>query len=470
MHQRDVGLLAPVRATSPVDEVTSDHAFVRAMLDAEAAVTRAQAAVGLAPPEAAATVTAVARADRFDLASLADRARAGGNPVIPLVADLTQAVADAHAEHAAYVHRGPTSQDIMDTACMLVTAASLDLIAADLGRAADAFGALAARHRDTPLAGRTLTQHAVPTTVGLKVAGWRALVLDAYERITRVRAALPVQLGGAAGTLAAFHAYAEAPNATPGPDGGDPGLALVAAYADELGLAAPELPWHALRTPIADTGAALAFGAGALGKVAGDVLVLARTEIGELGEGSGGGSSAMPHKANPVRATLIAAAARQVPALASVLLGALVAPDERAAGPWHAEWQPLRDALRLLGGAAHTAAELGASLTVDADRMRANLGLTGGALLSERLVAELAPRLGRGPAKAALTRAARRAAEQGTDLLDALRAEPEVTGALPAARLRELAEPADYLGSAGALTDRALRRDPRSPHPGQDPR
>ncbi|MFE6775052.1 3-carboxy-cis,cis-muconate cycloisomerase [Streptomyces sp. NPDC057702] len=456
-----------MRAASPVEALTSDRAVVQALLDAEAALTRAQVRVGLAPAPAADAVSAAARVDRFDLPSLARRASEGGNPVIPLVADLTHAVAEADTEHAEYVHRGATSQDIMDTACMLVTAASLDLIAADLARTAEACGALAARHRDTPMVGRTLTQHAVPTTAGLKIAGWRALVLDAYERIVRVRATLPVQLGGAAGTLAAFHAFAEA---TPGRAGGEVGVDLVAAYAAELRLATPELPWHALRTPVADTGAALAFCAGALGKVAGDVLVLARTEIAELDEGVGGASSAMPHKANPVRATLIAATARQVPALTGVLVGALVAPDERPAGPWHAEWQPLRDALRLTGAAARAAAELSTSLTVHADRMRANLDLTGGRPLTERLATELAPRLGRGRARAALTRAARHAAAHGTSLFDALRAEPEVGQALPAARLRELTDPAGYLGSAGALTDRALRRAPYSPHSGQEPR
>ncbi|WP_246495510.1 3-carboxy-cis,cis-muconate cycloisomerase [Streptomyces zagrosensis] len=461
----DVGLLAPVRAASPTEVATADYAYLQAMLDAEAALTRAQATVGLAPESAARTVTAAARADRFDLASLAARAGAGGNPVIPLVADLTRAVATVAAEDAEYVHRGPTSQDIVDTACMLVTARALDLIAADLQRAAEALGPLAARHRDTPLAGRTLTQHAVPTTFGLKAAGWRALVLDAYERITRVRAALPVQLGGAAGTLAAFHAYA---SGTTAGSGGDVGLALTTAYASELGLVAPELPWHVLRTPIADIGAALAVSAGALGKIAEDVLVLSRTEIAEVSEGSGGGSSAMPHKANPVRATLISSVARQVPALAMVLFGSLAAPDERPAGPWHAEWQPLRDALRLTGGAAHTAAELCAGLVVHPDRMRDNLAVTGGLLLTERLAAELGAVIGRDRAKTLLARVSRRATEQGIELADALRAEPQLAGVLPEPRLRELTDPVGHLGSAGALTDRALGRAPRPSHPRQD--
>ncbi|KUL46165.1 3-carboxy-cis,cis-muconate cycloisomerase [Streptomyces sp. NRRL F-4489] len=452
MPPADAGLLAPGRAGTAVEAATGDAAFLQAMLDAEAALTRAQAALGQAPARAAEAVTAAARADRFDVRDLALRARAGGNPVIPLVADLTAAVP---GDAAPYVHRGATSQDILDTAAMLVTARCLPLITADLARTAAALRRLAAAHRTTPMPGRTLTQHAVPTTFGLKAAGWRSLVLDAADRLTALRP--PAQLGGAAGTLAAFEALAGAPGTGP---------QLAAAYARELGLAAPPLPWHTLRTPIADLGAALAFTTGALGKLAADVLVLARTDTGELAEGDGGGSSAMPHKHNPVRATLLAAAARQAPALAAVLLGAVAAEDERPAGAWHAEWQPLRDLLRLAGGAAAHAAELCPGLRVDADRMRANLDRDRGLATAERVAAELSGPLGRGPARGLVEAAARRCAEQGTDFADALAgllAEAAAGGAVPDGlpgieRLRQLADPTGYLGSAGALVDRALAR------------
>lgn len=297
----DTGLLAPGRAGSPASTATSDTAYLRALLDAETALTRAQASLGLAPAGAATAVTHAAATADFDLASIALRARSGGNPVIPLVTDLTAAVA---AEFGPYVHRGATSQDILDSATMLVAARTLDLVLDDLERTGHHLARLAARHRDTVLPGRTLTQHAVPTTFGLKAAGWRSLVLDARDRLAVVRTSLPAQLGGAAGTLAAFTAF-----------GADDTRALTAAYARELGLAEPALPWHTLRTPIADLAGALAFTAGALGKTAVDVLTLSRTEIAELAEGSGGGSSAMPHKANPVRATLVAAAARRAPCL-----------------------------------------------------------------------------------------------------------------------------------------------------------
>ncbi|NUT26683.1 MAG: 3-carboxy-cis,cis-muconate cycloisomerase [Streptomyces sp.] len=424
----DPGLLAPGWAGSPAASATGDTAYLQALLDAEAALTRAQAALDLAPAEAASAVTGAADAGRFDLRSLAGRARAGGNPVIPLVGELTTAVGE---EYGPYVHRGATSQDIMDTATMLVAARTLDLVLGDLGRTERALARLAAEHRDTAMPGRTLTQHAVPTTFGLKAAGWRSLVLDARDRVSAVRDSLPAQLGGAAGTLAAFGAYGAS----------DP-TALLAAYARELGLRAPDLPWHTLRTPIADLAGCLAFTAGALGKVAVDVLTLSRTEIAEVAECSGGGSSAMPHKSNPVRSTLIASAARRAPQLAATLYGSLAAEDERPAGAWHAEWEPLRELLRLVGGAARDAVELAEGLRVRPDAMREHLDLTHGLIVSERLSAELAPVLGRARAKELLTRLA--------------------AGGRPLAEAPELADvdldPTHYTGSAGALTDRALER------------
>ncbi|MFE6357059.1 3-carboxy-cis,cis-muconate cycloisomerase [Streptomyces rochei] len=436
----DAGLLAPGWAGSPAADATDDRALVRALLDTEAALTRAQAGLGLAPEEAARAVTEAADPARFDASSLAERARGGGNPVIPLVADLTKAVGE---EHGPYVHRGATSQDILDSAMMLVAARTLEPLLADLGRAERALARLAAEHRDTAMPGRTLTQHAVPTTFGLKAAGWRALVLDARDRTAAVRSALPAQLGGAAGTLAAFGAYG-AP---------DP-LALPAAYARELGLCAPLLPWHTLRTPVADLAGCLAFAAAALGKIAADVLTLSRTEIGELAEGSGGGSSAMPHKANPVRSTLIAAAARRAPQLAATLYGSLAAEDERPAGAWHAEWEPLRDLLRLTGGAARDAAELTEGLQVRPEAMREHLALTHGLIVSERLSAELAPVLGRARAKALLTELAGRTYTEDRSLAELLAEVPELKGL----DLTALTDPARYTGSAGALTDRALER------------
>ncbi|MET9517743.1 adenylosuccinate lyase family protein [Streptomyces sp. NPDC002994] len=500
MTSPDHGLLSPVRAGTAAEAATGDVALLQAMLDAEAALTRAQG-----PAWAGEAVTAAAKADRFDVRDLALRARSGGNPVIPLVADLTAAVGP---EAAPYVHRGATSQDIVDTAMMLIAARTLPLITADLTRTAAALTTLAAEHRDTPMPGRTLTQHAVPTTFGLKAAGWRALTLDAHTRLKALT--LPAQLGGAAGTLAAFaptplddftvpggavsgrspqgaernrpentHSAwnvrrpRRRPGAAPTPEpphtspakgtapaeGPDPGLALLTAYAAELGLAAPGLPWHTLRTPVADLATTLAFTCAALGKLAKDVLTLSRTEIAEVSEGTGGASSAMPHKANPVHATLITSAAQQAPPLASVLLASLAsAGDERPAGAWHAEWQPLRELLRLAGGAAAHAADLAEGLRVHPDRMRQNLDLTHGLIVSERIAAALAPALGRAAAKDLLTAASRRTATEGIPLAEAL------AGALPEGELAELTDPTRYTGSAAALVDRALDRKPEHPH------
>ncbi|MFI6349027.1 3-carboxy-cis,cis-muconate cycloisomerase [Streptomyces sp. NPDC050560] len=444
----DVALLAPGIAGTAAEAATSDTAVLGALLAAEAALTRAAATAGLAPAAAADTVAAAAaRPAAFDARGIALRARAGGNPVIPLVGDLREAVG---AEHAPHVHHGATSQDILDSALMLLAAGVLDTLAADLERAAGHLGRLAAAHRDTVLPGRTLTQHAVPTTFGLKAAGWRSLLLDARDRVRTVRAALPAQLGGAAGTLAAFLEQADGRE--------EPVRALSEAYARELGLAAAPLPWHTLRTPLGDLAGALAFTAGALGKLAADVLLLSRTETAEVAEGAGGGSSTMPHKSNPVRATLIATAARRAPQSAAVLYGAMAAEDERPAGAWHAEWEPLRDLLRTVGGAAEAAVGLTGSLRVDAAAMRTHLGLTRGLIVSERLTAALAPVLGAYRARALLTRAAATARETGRPLADVL---AELLSDAPGAAgldLAALTEPDRYTGLAGPLTDRALKR------------
>ena len=458
----DSGLLSPVRAGTPAEAAAGDEAWLQAMLDAEAALARAQAGLGTLPAGAAKVITEAARADRLDLVALARAARETANPVVGLVRALTAVVAEVDPDAAEYVHRGSTSQDVLDTGAMLVADRVLRIVVADLLRTADALARLAAEHRDTPMAGRTLALHAVPTTFGLKAAGWRSLVLDAAERLGRLLdGGLPVSLGGAAGTLAGYLEYAGTGGVPADP--GDYLDRLTAAYAAETGLARAVLPWHALRTPMADLAAALGYTSAALGKIAADVLVLARTEIAEAAEPSvagRGASSAMPHKRNPVLATLIRSAALQVPVLAAGLTQCLVAEDERSAGVWHAEWLLLRECLRLAGGAAHTCAELAEGLTVDADRMRANLGLTGSQVSSERVAAVLAPQLGRAAAKELLGEASGLAAATGRPLGEVLAERGELDGVLDAARLAELLDPTRYTGAAGPLVDRALLRRP----------
>jgi nitrosuccinate lyase len=443
----DSGLLSPVRAGTRVERAVGDQAWLAALLTVEAGLARAQAAVGTVPAAAAERITLIADTTDIDVREIAVEARETGNPVPSLVAALALAVGDDAAE---YLHLGATSQDVIDTATMLVARDALDLLDEDLTATAAALADLARRHRDTPLAGRTLTQHAVPTTFGLKAAGWRALVLDARQRLRGV--VLPVSLAGAAGTLAGYLAYAE----NPADDYADQ---LVDAFADELSLARPTLPWHTLRTPVADLGTALAFTAGALGKLAADVLSLARTEVGEVAEPAGrGGSSAMPHKRNPALATMLRSAALQVPAFATVLTQALAAEDERPAGTWHAEWLPLRECLRLSGGAAHTARELVDGLVVDAERMRTNLDLTGGLIVAERVTAVLTTLLGRPTAKSLVGKASADAAASGRPLAEVLAAEPELVN-FPQDELRRLCDPATYTGAAASLVDRALGED-----------
>ncbi|WP_328438130.1 adenylosuccinate lyase family protein [Streptomyces sp. NBC_00444] len=451
----DAGLLAPTWAGTPVAAEVTDEAWLQAMLDAEVALARAQHAVGLTPAAAVEAIASVAHADRLDLVALAHAARAAANPVVALVSAFTEVVAAGDAAAAEYVHRGSTSQDILDSAAMLVARRVLGLIATDLERTGAALAALADTHRHTVLAGRTLAQHAVPTTFGLKAAGWLQLVADALARVRTVASALPAQLGGAAGTLAAYREYAALDGGA-----GEGGVELLGPFAEALGLAEPVLPWHTVRTPIAELGAVLQLVTGALGKFALDVQTLSRTEIGEVSEPAAAGrgaSSAMPQKRNPALATLIVAAARQVPAHALVLAQCMLAEDERPAGAWHAEWQPLREALRLAGGATHTAVELAEGLIVHPERMLANLELTGGAIVTERLTVALAPVFGKVRAKKLLTAASAEAADTGRTIGEVLSGHPEVSARFTPGQLSELLDPARYTGAADALVDRALR-------------
>ncbi|MFD3775774.1 lyase family protein [Streptomyces sp. NPDC058612] len=338
------------------------------------------------------------------------------------------------------------------SAAMVLAAGALDRIDGYLCEVGEALARIAAEHARTPMAGRTLTQHAVPVTFGLKGAGWLTLVLDASDRVRQVRSSLGVQLGGAAGTLAAYLEYAR----VAGIDPAGHASALTAAFADELGLRAPEVPWHSVRTPLADIGWAAVAVTGGLGKFAVDVLGMSRTEVAEVsepGEAGTGVSSAMPQKRNPVLATLLVSAARQAPALSLMLGQSLVAEDERSAGGWQAEWQPLREALRLTEGSARTAVELAEGIQVHAERLRHNLSSTDGAIVSERLNVALAPVLGKAAAKQLLARVARQAAHTGRRFGELLTEAPEFAGdchgdppLLTADQLRDLLIPASTSG------------------------
>ncbi|WP_290057129.1 lyase family protein [Amycolatopsis solani] len=440
-------LLAAAWAGTGAGELVDDHALLTAMLATEVALAEAQAELGVIPEPAAKAIRAAAVPEHIDPVAVVAGVRETANPVVAFVAALTAAVDESAAE---YVHRGSTSQDVLDTALMLLCAATLDRVEADLLATADSLAGQVRAHRDTPMAGRTLTQHAVPVTFGLKASTWLHGVLDALARVRRTRAALPVSLGGAAGTLAAYEEYAALSRESAA-------LELPELVAEKLGLAPQVAPWHGIRTPVADVASALLVTTGVLGKLAADVLVLSRTEIGEVTEERApgrGASSAMPQKHNPVFATLVATAARQLPPLAVVLFQSMTAEDERSSGGWHAEWQPLRECLRTTAGAAANAARLAASLHVSPEAMAANLRLTRGAIVSARVNAVLAPVLGKGAAKRLLAAAAAEAERTGADLVDVLDVD------VPA----DLLEPAGYLGLSGPLADRALARFERERH------
>lgn len=489
----DAGLLAPVWAGTRGAALLTDEAWLRAMLDTEVALTRAQVRLGTVPAAALGPITAAARAERLDVVRLARAARGSANPVVELVRQFTALVAEEDPAAAEYVHRGGTSQDVLDTATAVLTARVCRVLEDDLLGTCRALAALAERHRLTPAAGRTLALHAVPVTFGLKAAGWLSLALDALDRVRWLAGRrLVVQLGGAAGTLASYEEYAALaagpPGAgPPGADGSGPGadpgtgpgpgadagarhgLRLLDGFAAELGLGTPDVPWHALRTPVADIAATAAYVGGAVGKFALDVQTLSRTEVAEVTEPAADGrglSSAMPQKRNPVLAAMVVSAARQLPGLAATVHQCLLAEDERAPGAWHAEWQPLREALRTAAGLAETARELAEGLRVHPGAVRRNLHLTGGAIASERLNAHLAPRLGRGPAKELLGRAAVRAAETGAPFTDVLLADPGWPDDVTAAEVRDLLDPAAYLGASAALVDRVLTRHHASARPG----
>lgn len=453
----DTGLLSPVSAGTNAEAELTDAAWLQAMLDAEAALAAAQADIGVLPRDAADVIAKAAAAHDIDVRAVALSARETANPVVGLIKELTRVVGEIEPSATDYVHRGSTSQDILDTGAMMLTKRVLELIATDLGHVAEALAELAAQHRDTVMAARTLAVQAVPTTFGLKASGWRALVLGAHTRVCALANALPVSLGGAAGTLAGYLEYA-------GPEGAEPGAfveKLNAAFAHRTGLAESGLPWHALRAPIADIGSTTAFVAGALGKLAVDVLTLSRTEIAEVAEPAPPGrgvSSAMPHKRNPVLATMIRSAALQVPALSVVLTQSLLSEDERSAGGWHSEWLVLRECLRLTGGAAQTAVELSRGLQVRAERMSENLALLGGQPSAERLSAALAPRLGKGPAKAVVTAVVDEAVARNLSLREASLARPEIIEWLSEAEIDELLDPTTYTGAAGQLVEEAIAR------------
>ena len=417
-------------------DVVSGRAWLEAMLEFESALARAEAQVGIVPSEAVAAISERCDPGLYDFDDVLERGRAVGSPPEPLVRALREKVG---GDAAGYVHWGATSQDVMDTASMLVARGALDLVLVELEGLTASLARLAEAHRSTPMAARTMLQQALPTTFGLKAAGWLVAVLESRGILGAVRERLAVQFGGAAGTLAAV---------------GEHGPAILRLLAEDLGLAEPVLPWHTNRVRIAELGAALATASGVLAKIALDVVLLAQTEVDEAREEIGGGSSTLPHKHNPIESTLARACARLVDGYASVLATGLEQEHERAAGAWHAEWEALSGALAYAGGAAHAVGRAVGSLQVDGERMQRNLGATDGLVLAERVSFALATRYGRAESHDIVREAASRVAASGRSLADELREDERV--GLSDSELDALLDPATYLGSAEAFVDRAL--------------
>src|SRR3954466_6707969 len=438
-------LLAPMLSSAAMRPVCDDAAALQNMLDFEAALARAEAALGVIPASAAGPITKACRAESFDLAALAEAATRSGNLAIPLVKALTAHVAKTDPDAARYVHWGATSQDVIDTGAMLGLGAGIDALLADAGRAIAGFAALARQHRHTPVVARTWLQHALPMPFGLKLAEYAAALHRSRKRLQRLRGeTLALQFGGAAGTLAAL---------------GDNGLPVAERLAQELDLPLPDAPWHTHRDRIAEAASVFAIVTGTCGKIARDVSLMMQTDVAEAFEPSGegrGGSSTMPHKRNPVAAATALAAAVMAPNLAATIFAAQVQDHERSAGPWHAEWPTLPALMLATSGALASVVDIAEGLDVDAARMRSNLDATHGLIMAEAVTFALADKIGKSDAHHLIEAASKRAVAEKKHLREVLAADSQVTAHLSPEKIAALFEPMAYQGASQALIDRLL--------------
>lgn len=448
----DALLQHPFMSQTALSECSAE-AMVAGMLAFELALAEVQEARGLLPEGVAAQMRKALEGHAFDIASIGAGVASGGNAAIPFV---KQARAALPAELRRHFHLGATSQDVIDSALMLLLKPRLAALDTLLRRCRSAALALMQAHETTVMVGRTLMQQALPITFGVKVAHWGIGLEQARRRLAPLE--LPVQFGGAV----AVHSGLDGPGLDgQGSDETDPGglgLELMDALAQRLELSVPVLPWHTDRQPIHALATALDAVAGAAEKLALDVALLTQTEVGEVSEPGGEGmgeSSSMPHKRNPVRCALIRGAARQVHGHVSVILNAHAQPLERGLGEWHAEWTPLLDSALLVEGALEQAAVLLEGLEVHPEAMRRNLAATGGGIMAEPVSRLLAPTLGQEAAKRISAEAAETARLQGVAYADALQTHPELQGQVEAQALRQATDPALYLGSSQAQVRRA---------------
>ncbi len=431
-------------STPAMRRIFSDETRIQRYLDIEAALARAQARLGIIPREAAEEIGRQALVEKFDLAKLKARTEVVGYPVLPVVEQLVALCADHLGEWA---HWGATTQDITDTAAVLQVREALALIDDDLKAISELLAALAARYRDTPMAGRSNLQQAVPVTFGFKMA----VVLAAFDRHrARLRELRPrvlvAEFGGAAGTLASL---------------GTRGLEVQAALCQELGLAQPEIAWHTVRDGFAEVACFLGLVTGTLGKIATDVKLLMQTEVGEVFEPfvpGRGSSSTMPQKRNPIASNYILACTSVVRQQVAAVLEAMVGDHERSTGPWEIEWIALPEIFLLAAGALSQARKMLSGLHVDEKRMRTNLDLTGGLIASEAVMMGLAPHIGRQRAHDLVYDLCQKSAQTGRALIEFLAETPEISRHLDRAALAKLVDPANYLGLSAEMVDRLLAR------------
>ncbi len=438
-------LLAPLYSTDEMRAVLDDRARVQRMLDFEAALARAEAAVGIVPAGHAGTIAEACQVRHYDLAALGEGTIVAGNLATPLVNALTAEVGKRSKKAAGYVHWGATSQDVIDTAMVLELRAVFDALFKDLDRATKAFTTLAGRHRRNMTMARTLLQQALPMPFGLKLAGYAAALARSRDRLRRLRKeVLVLQFGGAAGTLAALE---------------EKGLDVSERLAAQLDLTVPDAPWHTHRDRFAEVAAALAILAGTCGKIARDVALLMQTEVGEAFEPSGPGrgvSSTLPQKRNPAGAATALSAAMIAPNLAATILNAQFQEHERAVGGWQAEWATFPALALVVSGTLRAVVDIAEGLTVDVERMKANLEASSGLVMAEHVSFALAEKLGRAEAHALVAELVHQAAKDKRAFKDVVAESEKIKAHLNASELARLFMPNHYQGSAQTFIDRLV--------------
>ena len=425
--------------TAAMRAVFDDDATVARYVEVEVALARVQGRLGVIPPEAAEQIVRAAPLAPIDMTQLKAETEIVGYPILPLVHQLSALCGPA----GQYLHWGATTQDIMDTATVLQVKAALALIEDDLARLDGLLDQLAERYRDTPMAGRTHLQHALPITFGYKTAVWLLMVRRHRERLAQLRPRVLIgQLGGAAGTLASM---------------GERGLQVQAELMRELGLQSAPITWHVARDGLTETVQFLALVAGTLGKIALDIMLMMTNEVAEAFEPfvkGRGASSTMPQKRNPISCELMWSASKTVRQHAGLALDAMLQDFERATGPWHVEWTAIPEAFVLTAGSLNQACFMLGGLEVDTSRMARNLGLTSGLIVAEAVMMGLAPHIGRQVAHDVVYDACRLAHTQRRPLAEVLRDDARVAARLDGAAIDHLCDPANYLGQAPQMVDR----------------